>query len=119
MTTDGIDEFVRILEQDGEGAARERYVHEPAWDPCVPDLRHCIEFFAAEGSPFNDSSWALGGGPVMMLQATGTFPVPAEGDIVVLHEQPVRVVRVRNTYTRRHGWPCVDTAVHVLPVEEQ
>lgn len=51
---------------------------------------------------------------LVQLDTTGTMPIPAVGETIVLHDQPVTVLTVETAYTRvEPGQPTIFTQVVV------
>ncbi|WP_097865976.1 hypothetical protein [Streptomyces sp. rh34] len=70
--------------------------------PGAPAVHHCMSFETPAGAC------------LVQLDTTGTMPIPAIGETIVLHDQPVTVLTVETAYTRTEpGQPTVFTQVVV------
>ncbi|MFJ8844329.1 hypothetical protein ACIRFF_15655 [Streptomyces cyaneofuscatus] len=68
----------------------------------APFVQHCMTFETPAGTL------------LVQLDTTGTMPIPAAGETIVLHDQPVTVLTTETAYTRvEPGQPTIFTEVVV------
>ncbi|MFD3646366.1 hypothetical protein ACFWUT_23390 [Streptomyces cyaneofuscatus] len=93
--------FATILERDGSEECRAH----PTGDDAPPVLEHCLSFETREGRH------------LVQLDTTGAMPIPDAGQVIVLHDQPVRALSSETAYTRLQGGrPVIYTTVVVDPL---
>ncbi|MES9587801.1 MULTISPECIES: hypothetical protein [unclassified Streptomyces] len=78
--------FTAIVDRDGSDECK---AHAQGFSNTVsPPVQHCLTFETPDGVH------------LVQLDTTGSMPIPAVGETIVLHDQPVTVLTTETAYTR-------------------